>query len=164
MDFRTVNPEHVVWKRGHGTSIVAKTTDGTKVVVQTPKCACTVTVHSPGMFRVSMKLKNFDTIHRDFAEWLQRIEDHAAGPWKTGRTARSSVYSSTFSLTAFSDTLVFDESGKLSADILEARSCSAIVELSGAWTSDDAWGARWKIVQLKIWPDEEHECSFFDSD
>lgn len=165
MDFRGVNPEHVAWKRGHGTSIVAKTTDGTKIVVQTPKCSCTVAVHSPGMFRICMKFKNFDPIHREFGQWLQRVEEHAAGPWKTGREVRSVVYSSTFSITAFSDTLVFDDSGKLSADILEAQSCSAIIELSGAWTSDDVWGARWKIVQLKIWPDaEREECSFFDSD
>lgn len=165
MDFRLVNPENVTWKRGHGTSIVAKTTDGTKIVVQTPKCACNVTVNSPGVFRVRMTLKQFDPVHREFEEWLRRLEDHASGPWKTGKTVRSAVYSSTFSVMAFSDTLVFDDAGKLSADILDARSCSAILELSGAWTSDDVWGSRWKIVQLKCWPSTEAEqCSFLEDD
>ncbi len=165
MDFRLVNPEHVTWKRGHGTSVVAKTTGGTKIVVQTPKCSCDVTVNSPGVFRVRMTLKQFEPVHREFEDWLRRVENHASGPWKTGKTARSAVYSSTFSVMAFSDTLVFDDAGKLSADILDAKSCSAILELSGAWTTDDAWGARWKIVQLKCWPRAEPEqCSFLDDD
>lgn len=164
MDFRLVNPEHVTWKRGHGTSIVAKTTDGTKVVVQTPKCSCTVSMHSPGVFRICMTLKTFDPVHREFEHWLGRLEDHASGPWKTGKTTRSAVYSSAFSVLAFSDTLVFDEHGKLSADILDAKSCAAIVELSGAWTADGVWGARWKIVQLKFWTSDEQECSFVDDD
>lgn len=165
MDFRLVNPESITWKRGHGANVVAVLPEGTKVVVQTPKCACGVSLHSPGTFRVSMKFKQLDPVHREFEEWLRRVENNASGPWKTQRDLKSAVYSSTFSIMAFSDTMAFDESGKLSADLPNAKSCSALVELSGAWTGDGVWGPRWKIVQLKFWTTgEADECLFVDDD
>ena len=165
MDFRLVNPESIAWKRGHGTNVVAGVPGGGKVVVQTPKCACVVSLHSPGTFRVSMKLKQLDPVHREFERWLKRVEESASGPWKTQRAIRSAVYSSSFSVMAFSDTMAFDESGKLSAELASAKSCSALIELSGAWTGNGVWGPRWKIAQLKFWTTgDPDECLFVDDD
>jgi hypothetical protein len=112
-----------------------------------------------------MKLKQLDPLHREFEQWLLDVENNASGPWKTQRATKSAVYSSTFSVMAFSDTMAFDESGKLSAELASAKSCSVLIELSGAWTGDGAWGPRWKIVQLKFWTTgEDDECLFVDDD
>ena len=75
MDFRTVDPGSIVWKRGGKAGAVIAVP---KISVQTPTCACTISVHTAGMLRVDLKLGNRD-IHRRFIEWIAAIEAGVRG-------------------------------------------------------------------------------------
>ncbi len=98
-----------------------------------------------------MKLSMRNPVHQQFAEWLSAIESSATGAWKDGLSLSTAVYGSNFRVLLFSDTLVFDEQGVLSADGMSAKSCVMLLELSGAWTSPGRWGLRWKVAQVKYY-------------
>jgi hypothetical protein len=165
MDFRTVSPADIAWRRGgRQGGALAGLTDGRRVVVQSPWCSCSVGVHSPGMFRVDATLFRSDPVHAEFAEWIAAIEDSADGSWQDGKRMSSSVFNGNFRMMLFSDTLVFDEAGALSADVVTAKKCSAILELTGAWVKGDRWGLRWKVVQLKYSRDPLPRPAEFVSD
>lgn len=164
MDFRNVNPTNIVWQRGGRQGNVLATMKNGKVMVQTPKCPCSVNVHSAGVFRIDMKLSTLNPVHARFTEWVSDIEHHASGPWKDDSVLSSTVYNSNFRVMAFSDTMTFDEQGNLSADVILAKSCSALLELTGAWTSNGKWGLRWRVMQVKFSTEGHEECLFVDDD
>lgn len=150
MDFRLVQPDAIAWRRGTKGNALAALSDGRRVVVQTPMCPCRVTVHKPGMFRCDMTLCRRLDVHAEFADWLGEVEAHAGGRWSEGKSLSGTLYADNFRLMLFSDTLVFDEGGSLSAEAMTARKASAILELTGAWTREARWGLQWKVVQLKF--------------
>ena len=167
MDFRTVDPGSIVWKRGGKAGAVIAVP---KISVQTPTCACTISVHTAGMLRVDLKLGNRD-IHRRFIEWIAAIEagvrgtDDADDELGLGDAAMSSsVYAGNFKAMAFSDTLMFDDTGDVSSDATGAKRCAALVDLVGLWTTPTAWGLRWKLTQLKFSETPLHEDCVFMSD
>lgn len=133
----------------------ARTTAGAKVIVQTPTCPCRVTLQAPGMYRMELQLMPGVASHDAFAKWACDIEDSATEAsglqaWKGSKRRSSWVYNGTARLMAFSDTMAFDADGKLSADLMEARGCAALIELQGLWTTDAKWGVRWKVSQVKF--------------
>ena len=172
MDFRTIDPGSIAWKRGGkaGTVIAVP-----KISVQTPTCACAITVHTAGMLRVDLKLGNRD-VHRRFIEWISAIEagvpanstaggDSPADDLGLGDLViSSSVYAGNFKVMAFSDTLMFDETGDVSSDATNAQRCAALVDLVGLWTTPTSWGLRWKLTQLKFSEMPLHEECVFMSD
>ena len=164
MDFRNVDPANVKWQRGGRQGNVLASVQHGKVLVQTPKCPCSVNVHSAGVFRIDMKLGMLNPLHERFAAWVGDVERNASGPWKTDLVLSSTIYGSNFRVMAFSDTMTFDERGELSADIISAKSCSALLELTGAWTSNGKWGLRWRVVQVKFSTEGHDECLFVDDD
>lgn len=162
MDFRSVSPGSIAFKKAGQRGAVAATGPGGKVRVQVPECPCFVSVHSPGTYRVELKLPNSPT-HDSFAEWIGEVEsiaDSSRGAWGPGLCKSEALYHNgtvnSMRLLAFSDTLVFDEHGELSADLMTAKKCIALVELAGCWTSGARWGLRWKVVQIKFWTRSEH--------
>jgi len=150
MDFRTVDPAAIQWATGPRGLPVARTPAG-RVTVQTPLCACRPSLASAGMYRLELFFLPHVAQHAAFCQWMADVEDAAADKLRFPDKVRSAcVYNNGMRLMAFSDTLAFDASGKLSADLLDAASCSCIIELQGCWTSEYKWGLRWKIVQLKF--------------
>lgn len=155
MDFRAVQPSQIAWATWSRGQPTARTPQGGKVVVQTPTCGVRVSMPSPGMYRLDMQLRRDVEIHQAFSQWLADIEDGVAGAdglkaWRGTKGRSTTVYNGNLRLTAFSDTLAFDASGALSADLMSAASATCIVELQGCWSSDARWGLRWRIVQVKF--------------
>lgn len=150
-DFRACDPGSITWRRGgRKGGVLAAGEHGTRVVVQTPRFNCRVSVHSPGILRVDMKVPPVG-IGGQLAQWISDVEASATGSWKDGLSLSTSVYGTNFRVMLFSDTLVFDENGQLSADAMQAGSGALLLELTGAWTSPGRWGLRWKVVQFKFW-------------
>jgi hypothetical protein len=150
MDFRAIKPDDVSW-RVSGTNVYANLPDGRRPTFQMPKCPCLVTRQGKGMMRVDARLDPADPVHAAFADWVSHIEENAHGaPWNSGLGLSRAVYNWNFRLMAFSDTLTFDEEGKLSTDFVSARQMTALMDLSGAWKTDSKWGLRWRVSQIKF--------------
>lgn len=155
MDFRQADPQAISWATWSRGQPAARTAQGGKIVVQTPLCPCRVSLQGGGMYRIDLVLRPDVALHSEFADWLCVIEEGAAEAealkaWRGARGRSTCVYNNSMRLMAFSDTLVFDSSGKLSGDLLSAAGCSCIIELQGGWSTDSRWGLRWKIVQCKF--------------
>ena len=155
MDFRAVDPSTTTWSTWTRGQPGARARDGSKVVVQTPTCPCRVSLARPGMYRVDLKLHPAVPVHAQFAEWVGALEESASeaaelAEWRGKRRRSACVYNDGVRLMAFSDTLAFDEEGKLSADLMDAAACAALVELQGLWSTDTSWGLRWRVTQLKF--------------
>lgn len=149
MDFRLVSPSDVAWTTATPRG-APRPVD--KVVVQTPLAPCRVTLARPGMYRVDTAFRH-STVHHEFAEWVSALEESASenlDDWIAGREASSSVFRGSMRLMVFADTPVFDATGAMSADLMDAAACACLVELQGCWTTDDKWGLRWKVSQLKF--------------
>lgn len=170
MDFRAVDPGGIVFRKS-GKNVSAAGPAG-RVSVQIPECPCTVRVHSPGTYRVDLRFPSTPA-HEAFVKWVADVEaaaESSRGAWGAGAATKSpTLYFAdgvwTMRLMAFSDTLVFDERGELSADIRAAKKCAALVDLTGAWSTEARWGLRLKVTQLKFWRHSEHvlksdECMF----
>lgn len=158
MDFRLVKTDGLSWASWYRGQPQARLPGGGKVVVQTPTCACGVQATGSGMYRINMRLDGRVQSHADFMQWVADIEDSASATpdlatWRGARSRSTTVYNSGMRLMAFSDTLAFDQDGKVSANLINAASCACIVELQGLWSSDARWGLRWKVAQLKFSPD-----------
>ena len=155
MDFRAVDPGALTWSMGPRGLPAVRNTAGAKVIVQTPTCPCRVTVQAPGMYRMELQLMPGVASHDAFAKWASEVEDSAADAgalagWKGGKRRSSWVFNGTARLMAFSDTMAFDADGKLSADLMDAQGCAALIELQGLWSTDAKWGVRWKVSQVKF--------------
>lgn len=155
MDFRTVDPAGIAWTRTPRGALMARTPAGAKVIVQTPTCGCRAETMGSGMYRLVMTLREDQASHSAFAAWAGAVEASAAADpsvsgWREHRTLSTGVYNGTMRFVAFSDTLAFDGAGKLSADYLDATSCTLLLELQGLWATDGRWGLRWKVLQYKF--------------
>jgi hypothetical protein len=95
-----------------------------------------------------------DELRSEFAGFLQAVGDSAVAWGGMGSEAPLNVGSfrgnRTLRVTAFTDTLIFDAAGAVTADPSGAKACSCLLELQGAWTSPARWGVRWKVVQVKL--------------
>lgn len=156
MDFRAVDPGALQWTLGpRGLPAARVATTGAKVIVQTPTCPVRVTLSAPGMYRMELRLVPGVAAHAAFAKWACDVEESAAeasalDAWKGAKRRSSWVFNDTARLMAFSDTMAFDADGKLSADLMDARGCAALIELQGLWATDAKWGVRWKVSQVKF--------------
>lgn len=155
MDFRRITPGTVRWSLPASGKPAARGPDGSRVLAQTPQCACRVSLVRAGMYRLDLALSPAHPTHVAFREWLAELEDAAseAGElrqWRGNRGRSTSVYNNSMRLTAFSDTLAFDAAGQLSGDLLGAQGCTCLVELQGAWATEGRWGLRWRVVQVKF--------------
>ena len=166
MDFRDISPRSLIWRRGAKGVIYANRNSGDKKIqFQIPKCNCQVSVHSPGMFRLEMKLNPTDSIHQQFIRWIADLEESCKGPWGNLRKS-STIYNNGIRFMFFADTNAFDSSGTLSADYLNAKSAGAIISLVGLWTTQEKYGLKFKVDQFKFdtisipYPDiDEHEVT-----
>jgi hypothetical protein len=177
-DFRDISPKSITWRKGgRGNQIYANRPGEKSIKFQIPKMNCNVAVHSPGMFKLELKLSPSIKIHEEFMDWIADLEQSSKGPW--GDLARSStIYNNGFRVMFFSDTNCFDSNGNLSADFLKAKSVSAIFSLTGLWTTDSKYGLKFKVEQMKyseesiLYPIVEEEnmivapalCMFVDED
>jgi hypothetical protein len=152
MDFRDISPKTVTWRRHPAIhkskgGIYANRL-GENIKFQIPKMNCRVEVHSPGMFRLELKMSPSIAIHSEFMDWIADLEQSSKGPW--GNLIQSpAVYNNGLRVMFFTDTNCFDSTGNLSADFKKARSASAIVSLVGLWVTDSKYGLKFKIEQLK---------------
>lgn len=172
-DFRGIDPASDVswaasWSRGQPVARRAGTEakPAAKLTVQTPVAACRVSLVGSGMYRIDMSFGSHPRAHADFCAWLCEVDEAAAAAcraeprlldWSRGKGQSSTLFRGNFRATAFSDTLCFDRDGKLSFDLLDAQSCSCLLELSGCWSSAERWGVRWKVCQVKF--DVEPWCA-----
>lgn len=156
MDFRAVKPEGVTWGAAwYRGQPQARTGDGARVTVQTPPCACRVSAMGSAMYRLDMTVREDVASHAAFAEWIGALEKAAAtsealAAWRGDRGMSTTLFRGNARFTAFSDTMVFDRDGKVSADLMDAAGCTCILELTGCWGSDSRWGLRWKLCQVKF--------------
>lgn len=153
MDFKTIAPSSITWTTWYRGQPAARLGDGIKVIVQTPVATCRVSLATQGMQRIDMALQPVTQVHADFAEWLCDVDSAAADAvtaWRHGKTQSSSLFRNSFRLTAFTNTECFDAAGKVSFDLIDAASCSCLLELQGCWSTDSRWGLRWKVVQVKF--------------
>lgn len=155
MDFRAIKPEDIAWAPAGPRGPAARSPlGGGRVAVQTPLCACKVSVQRPGMYRLDLALRPHMPAHAAFAAWLRGVESEAAtalrGVPGYDRPMSACVYNDGLRLMAFSDTLTYDEDGRLSADLLSAAGCECLIELSGTWSGDSRWGLRWRVAQLRF--------------
>jgi hypothetical protein len=148
-DFRDVSPKSLTWRRGGKGSIYANRIVGEKTIkFQIPKMNCNIAVHSPGMFRMELKMSPSIPIHAQFMDWIADLEQSAQGPW--GNVSKSSaIYNNGIRVMFFSDTNCFDSSGNMSADFMKAKSVSAIFSLTGLWLTDTKYGLKFKVEQFK---------------
>lgn len=156
MDFRAIPAEDITWTAWYRGQPGARTAAGQKVVVQTPRAACRVSLAGAGMFRIDMAMKpHLDAIHEAFCSWVGALEEAVgAAPdlqaWRQGKSRSTTLYNNNLRLMAFSDTLCFDDTGTLSFDLIDATNCACIVELQGCWSTEARWGLRWKVTQVKF--------------
>lgn len=161
MDFRSVAPQSVGWKTWYRGQPTARLADGkTKVVVQTPLCACRVSLAGAGMYRLTLTLHDHVPAHRAFCTWISDVEDTVTdepglAEWREGKAKSTTVYNGTMRLMMFGDTPAFDDAtGIMSAEYVDgAAAGAAVLELTGCWSTDAKWGLRWKIVQFKFTKD-----------
>ena len=149
MDFRSISPKSITWRRGGKGNIYANRVAGEKTIkFQLPKMNCTIAVHSPGMFRMELKMSPSIPIHAQFMEWIADLEQSSKGPW--GNVSKSSaIYNNGIRVMFFSDTNCFDSTGNMSADFMKAKSVSAIFSLTGLWLTDTKYGLKFKVEQMK---------------
>lgn len=159
MDFRLVDASSIGWSSWYRGQPTARLPGGGRVQVQTPVAPCRVAVAQPGMYRVDMSLLPDTPAHAAFAEWVGEAEDSVRAAasqsadlstWIGTKSRSSTVFNNAMRLMAFSDTLAFDQDGKMSANLLDATTCACLLELTGCWSTDARWGLRWKIVQIKF--------------
>lgn len=128
----------------------------TPVRVQTPPATCVITSVA-GRHAVELSLVGHP-MHGPFVDFVRELErhagdhagdharDHAERTWCScvvdGLTPR-------FRLSAFSDTLFFDRDGVPLGDPTRVAACACLCELVGAWLTEDRWGLRWKVLELK---------------
>jgi hypothetical protein len=177
-DFRDISPKSITWRRGGKGNIYASRLSGEKTIkFQIPKMNCNIAVHSPGMFRVELKLSPSIPIHEQFMDWIADLEQSAKGPW--GNVSKSSaIYNNSIKIMFFSDTHCFDSNGNMSADFMKAKSVSMICSLTGLWITDTKYGLKFKCEQLKYFEElvpyptdvenipiaNNKECMFVDDD
>lgn len=156
MDFRKVGLEALrwgaAWYRGQP---LARLGDSCKVIVQTPMAPCRVSFAGGGMHRVELAMVPGVKAHDQFWAWVSAVEAAAAASpdleeWRGGRSPTACIFRGSMRLMVFADTLAFDASGALSADLMSAAACSCLIELQGCWKTDDKWGVRWKVQQIKF--------------
>lgn len=126
----------------------------TPVRVQVPPSPCAVSL-LPGRWGVELTLAGH-AAHPAFVAFLAEAEAHArehARPAVPGLRWYSCVGAESLvpklKLSAFDDTKFFDAAGLPSTDPTGFAAASCLLELTGAWTSDAAWGLRWKVLEVK---------------
>ena len=167
MDFRAISPRTISWRRGgKGNVIYANRSSGDKKIqFQMPKCNCTISVHSPGMFRMELKLNPADPIHQQFANWIADLEESCKGPWGNNLKKSSTIYNNGIRFMFFADTNAFDSKNMLSAEYKNAKSLSALISLVGLWTTNEKYGLKFKVEQFKFseesipYPEEDESPS-----
>lgn len=135
-----------------------KTVPVTPVRVQVPACPCTITL-LPGRYAIELTLAG-GAAHEAFAGFVGELEQHAlehARPSSQGLGWYScfSAYSlvPTLRLSAFDDARFFEADGAPCASLpTHFKACACVLELVGAWTTDTAWGLRWKVLEVKHAP------------
>jgi hypothetical protein len=155
MDFRDISPRSISWIRnGRGANIIATRSSSAKpIIFQIPRMNATISIHSPGMFRMDMKLNVEDKTHQQFAEWIVDLEQSAIGTWSSSLKRSNLLYKDGFRIMFFSDTNAFDSTGALSVDFFKAKSISALCALQGLWMSTDKYGLRLNVKQFKFFED-----------
>jgi hypothetical protein len=122
-----------------------------KFAFQTPRFTAVIepSMRFPGALMLHAKKQDFDTA---FLEFLSNVELRAMEDLNISPSARSAFPLA--KMTAFANTEVFDSEGAYVPDP-EAKysgtyDVSAILQLTGAWVSNNAWSLRFKVNQLKI--------------
>lgn len=126
----------------------------TPVRVQAPPSPTSITL-MPGRFGIELALAGH-AAHPLFVAFVQDVELHAqanAQPTKGSLAWHSCVDTNSpvpgVRLAAFEDTRFFDADGRPHTSPTAITSCSCLLELTGAWTTDAKWGLRWKVVEVK---------------
>lgn len=148
-DFRRVSVGSLKWFPQSRKSVPV-----TPIRVQTPPCPCSITL-LPGRYGLELTLSGHPS-HAAFVGFLRAVEAHArehARPtrddlrWYACTDADSLI--PTFRLSAFDDVRFYDRDGLPHACPTDFEACSCLLELAGAWTTDTAWGLRWKVLEVK---------------
>lgn len=151
-DFRRVALNTVKWFPQS-----RKTIPVTPVRVQVPPAPCAITL-LPGRYAIELTLAGH-AAHEAFAGFVGEVEqhalEHAKPPQGLAWYSCFSAYSltPTMRLSAFDDTRFFEADGapctRLPTDF---KACACVLELVGAWTTETAWGLRWKVLEVKHAP------------
>lgn len=129
----------------------------TPVRVQVPASKCAIAL-LPGRYSVELQLAG-TAAHNAFASFVRDVEQHAlqnARPTAEGLTWRSCLDAEALvprvRLAAFDTTRFFGVDGQPCHAPTEFEGCAALLELTGAWTTDTAWGLRWNVLEVKHAP------------
>ena len=143
MDFRNVDVPGLKWS----SSGPKGPRNVQKVTVQTPRCNCSIAPAAGGARKVELR------VPAAFGDFLENIDDSAREAFEDSGGFYSSTFNGRMRLMAFSDVLFFVGDGALSQEPYGARSAAAVLELGGTWSAGGKKGTRWKVVQVKFWPD-----------
>lgn len=147
-DFRGIDVASLKWFPQSRTTIPV-----TPVRVQTPPSPCSV-ASVAGRHIIDLALAGHP-MHAPFLDFVHALERHALennAAAKAGHSWCSCVdngLAPRLRLSAFSDTLFFDKDGTLHANPTRMTACVCLCELVGAWTTQDRWGLRWKVLEIK---------------
>lgn len=166
-DFRRVALQTIKWFPQSRKAIPV-----TPVRVQVPPAPCAIAL-LPGRYTIELTLAGH-AAHDAFAEFVGELEqhalEHAKPPQGLAWYSCFSAYSltPTLRLSAFDDTKFFEADGAPSTGLpTHFKACVCVLELVGAWTTDSAWGLRWKVLEVKHAPHAaiaSHVPMFIDDD
>jgi hypothetical protein len=144
MDFRRVDLTTLQWAKR-----------GCKATVQTPLCGCRVTKAGLDALRLDVSLLPHVPQHAAFCEWLERAEEAAEAALSPQRPRSSCVFRGNLRLMAFKGSVrVYDHDADEWAgdedDLLSASSVACVIDLQGIWTTDNRWGLRWRVSEVRF--------------
>ena len=150
-DFRRASVASLKWFPQSRTTVPV-----TPIRVQTPPGKCVISL-LPGRYSVELTLSGHPA-HPAFVRFLEEVERHAlqharqharhpSARWFSCTDADSLV--PTIRLSAFDDTRFYDRDGSPHACPTDFEACACLLELTGAWTTETAWGLRWKVLEIK---------------
>lgn len=149
--------------------------------VQFPRCPCVISVTGPGTRRVDLTLPWFSSVHEQFRDFLDAVDDAApagrvvdltdssAEPAQLCTTAYDPGHRPpSVRLNAFSAAEFFDEAGAVTHDPA-GRSAAAVCQLEGTWSRRGAdgrlrRGVRWKVLQVKVYAEQPAAAAAFVAD
>jgi hypothetical protein len=155
MDFRQApHPGELSWlpPTGFGkTKTAAATYGGKKIVIQTPVCR-TRMFKDPRSTTLYLSLSGGNHVHEEFEHFIESLEKHAASlPHAEHLELSSCLRNGSMRLTAWDDVQWFDHDGMYLKEAPKSiDSCACTVEFGGCWVTDQKWGLRWSIKQIRL--------------
>lgn len=150
MDYRVApQPSELAWlpPRGFGkTQTVAAMYAGKRIAIQTP-------VVSTRVYRDPRSVTLYLAVDDVFASFIQSYEDHAASlPYVAAVERSPAIRNGNLRVTVWeNEAQWFDVDGTfLAQPPAVVRKCACVLEFGGCWISNEKWGLKWRVTQIRL--------------